>query len=108
MSPVGHVDGLDRGRRAAQRRHPSARNPLPAGAVRQRLTTRLRSAGVEHADVAAALLQARGLEGSDQGRFAVQAGVDVVVLRRAEAGELALHELPAPLREVIGRVVATG
>lgn len=108
MTPVGHAGGLDRDRLAARARHPSTRNPVPAGAVRQRLTTRLRSAGVEHADVAAALLQARGLEGSDQQRFAVQVGVDVVALRRAEGGELALHELPAPLRDVIGRLVVTG
>lgn len=86
---------------AARRRHPSARWPAPADALRQRMAQLLDLRGAAHPDVAAALLQARGRLGLDVPVFAERLGVDVDLVRRAEAGEIGVAQLPGPLRRVM-------
>ncbi len=78
------------------------RCPLPAaGALRDRVATELEVVGAAHADVAAAILEVRGRSGLDLVSFATRAGVEVDLLHRAEAGELARHQLPGALRRMV-------
>lgn len=85
----------------ARRRHPSARWPAPVDALQQRMAQLLDLRGAEHADVAAALLQARGRLALEAEDFARRLGVGIDVVRQAEAGEISAALLPAPLRRVM-------
>lgn len=85
----------------ARRRHPSARWPAPVDALQRRMAQLLDLRGAEHADVAAALLQARGRLGLEVEVFARRLGVDVEFVRQAEAGEVGVARLPGPLRRVM-------
>lgn len=85
----------------ARRRHPSARWPAPVDALQQRMAQLLDLRGAEHADVAAAVLQARGRLALEAEEFARRLGVGIDVVRQAEAGEISAARLPAPLRRVM-------
>ena len=87
--------------RAARRRHPCMRSPVSVPAVHDRVAEALWLAGAAHPDVAASVLAVRGASGLDQRSFARRAGVDVVLLRRVEAGEVARDELPGALRRMV-------
>ncbi|MDZ7675345.1 MAG: hypothetical protein U5K30_09825 [Acidimicrobiales bacterium] len=86
---------------ACQRRHPSARWPFPPEQLRSRVAQALDLHGAGHADVAASVLEARGSSGLDPEQFAARHGVGVALLARAEAGELALVDLPSQLRRLL-------
>lgn len=86
---------------SARRRHPSMRCPLPPAALRHRVATELEVSGAPHADVAAAILEVRGRSGLEVLAFADRAGVDVELLRRAEAGETPRDQLPGALRRMV-------
>lgn len=86
---------------ACRQRHPSARWPSPPEELRSRVAQALDLHGVGHADVAASVLAARGSSGLDPEQFAARHGVPVAELARAEAGELALVDLPGPLRQLL-------
>lgn len=86
---------------AARRRHPSARSPIRSPSLRDRLAVVLELDGAIHADVAAAVLEVRGLTGLDVGGFARRAGVAVDVVRRAEAGLVRRDQLPGALRRMV-------
>jgi hypothetical protein len=88
---------------AMRRRHPCLRAPLRCVELHERVADDLGLAGAQHPDVAASLLAARGAAGLRTEPFARRTGVDVTVLRRAEAGELSVDELPQPLRELVRR-----
>ena len=87
--------------RATRRRHPCMRSPVPVPAVHDRVAEALWVAGAAHPDVAASVLAVRGASGLDQRDFARRAGVDVLLLRRVEAGEVARDELPGALRRMV-------
>lgn len=89
------------GSAAARRRHPSMRSPVDASAVRRRVAAAVGSSGARHPEVAASVLSVRGTSGLDADAFARRAGVDVEVLRRAEAGEISRDQLPGPLRRMV-------
>lgn len=86
---------------AMRRRHPCLRAPLRCLELHERVADDLGLAGARHPDVAASVLAARGAAGLRAESFARRAGVDVRLLRRAEAGELSADELPQPLRELV-------
>lgn len=88
---------------AARRRHPSTRSPVPADRLRERLADVLGLHGARWPEVAAGILEVRGRSGLASEEFARRAGVDVDVLRRAEAGELARDVLPGCLRRMVPR-----
>lgn len=90
---------------AARRRHPSTQPPVPAPRVAARLAHLLDGRGVRWPRIAAAVLEVRGRAGLSPDALASQLGIDPDVLRSAEAGELALAELPPPLRAAVGRVL---
>lgn len=85
----------------ARRRHPSARWPAPVDALQARVAQLLALRGAEHADVAAALLQARGRLGLEVDEFARRLGLAPEVVRQAEAGELRALDLPGTLQRVL-------
>lgn len=87
----------------ARSHHPSVRACLPVDRLRARVTDVLDQRGVSWAEVAAGILEARGRAGLDQVEFARRAGVDIGLLRRAEAGELSREELPGCLRRMVPR-----
>lgn len=84
-----------------RRRHPNVHPPVPVDLLRDRVADALGLCGCTWADVAAGILEARGRSGLDRAEFARRAGVDVDLLRRAEAGELARDELPGCLRRMV-------
>ena len=86
---------------AARRRHPCMRAPVPAETVRHRIVDELWLGGAAHPEVAAAVLAVRGATGLDQCSFARRAGVDVVQLQRAEAGDVPRDQLPGALRRMV-------
>lgn len=88
---------------AMRRRHPCQRAPLRCVELHERVADDLGLAGARHPEVAASLLAARGAAGLRVESFARRTGVDTEVLRRAEAGELSVDELPHPLRELARR-----
>lgn len=98
MSALGH-DTVT----AARRRHPSMRSPVPSDRLRDRVADALGLHGARWPEVAAGILEARGRSGLAPEEFARRAGVDVDVLRRAEAGELARDALPGCLRRMVPR-----
>ena len=79
------------------------RSPVNAAMVHDRLADELGLRGARHPRVAAAVLAVRGASGLDQERFARRAGVDVALLRRAEAGDVGRDELPGALRRMVPR-----
>ena len=88
---------------AARRRHPCARTPVGPGDVCQRVADAFGARGVRHPEVAASVLAVRGATGLGPDAFARRAGVDVEVLRRAEAGEVSRDQLPGALRRMVPR-----
>lgn len=101
MSGAPSPEATDRA--AARRRHPCMRSPVGEGHVHRRVADALGRAGARHPGVAAAILGVRGVAALEPDAFARRAGVDVGLLRRAEAGELARHELPGALRAMVPR-----
>ncbi len=99
--PAPLTDDAASARAAARRRHPSARWLVPVRTLCARVSERLRAGGAEHADIAAALLHARGVTGLDLETFAARAGVDVEALARAEGGDVAWPDLPPVLRMLV-------
>ncbi len=93
----------DDARRTARGRHPSVRSPVPVDRLRDRMADVLELDGATHPGVAAAVLEVRGRVGLDVDAFARRTGVDVAVLRRAEAGQLSRDQLPGPLRRMVSR-----
>ncbi len=93
----------DEARRDARGRHPSVRSPVPVDRLRDRVADALELAGVVHPAVAAAVLEVRGRSGLEPVPFARRAGVDIEVLRRAEAGQLSRDQLPGSLRRMVPR-----
>jgi hypothetical protein len=89
------------GAAAARRRHPSMRAPVDTAAVRQRVAAVVGSSGARHPEVAASVLAVRGASGLAPDAFARRAGVDIEVLRRAEAGEISRDQLPGSLRRMV-------
>lgn len=87
----------------ARRRHPCARPPVSGGELRDRVAGLLDLHGAAWPEVAAAVLEVRGRAGLGPEAFATRAGVDVEVLGRAEAGELARDQLPGALRRMVPR-----
>ena len=85
----------------ARRRHPCMRPPIRRADLHARVADVLELGGARHPDVAASVLAVRGVSGLDEVAFAARAGVDVTLLRRAEAGELAREELPGALRRMV-------
>jgi hypothetical protein len=102
MSGAGS-SGATAERAAARRRHPCMRSPVGEDHVHRRVAAALGRAGAPHPEVAAAILAVRGVAGLEPEAFARRAGVDAALLRRAEAGELARHELPGALRAMVPR-----
>jgi len=97
------------GRGAARRRHPSARSPVAAAALAERVAGALAGAGARWPEVAAAVLADRGATGWSASDYARSLGVDEVTLERAEAGLLAPSDLPGPvLRVVVARRWGSG
>ena len=88
---------------SARSRHPSGRAPIPIDCLRDRVTDVLDRRGASWAAVAAGILETRGRAGLDQVEFASRAGVDVDLLRLAEAGQLSRDELPGCLRPMVPR-----
>lgn len=88
---------------ATRRRHPSMRSPVPADRLRDRVADALDLHGARWPAVAAGVLEVRGRTGLAPEEFARRAGVDVDVLHRAEAGELARDALPGCLRRMVPR-----
>lgn len=88
-------------RAAARQRHPSSSYSLPEAALRARLADVLAVDGMLHAEVALAVLEARGRSGLSIEEFARRAGVSVEEVAAAEAGALARHQLPRGLRHVV-------
>lgn len=86
---------------AARRRHPSMRAPVDTAEVRRRVATAFGSSGALHPEAAASVLAVRGVSGLGPGAFARRAGVDIDVLRRAEAGEISRDQLPGSLRRMV-------
>jgi len=86
---------------AARRRHPSARSPVGAAVVAERIAAVLDATGAPWPEVGAAVLADRGVLGLTAAAYAEAMGVGEEVLGDAEAGRLALGELPAPLRRVV-------
>lgn len=82
---------------------PSVRSPAPIDRLRDRVADSLELCGSTWPEVAAGILESRGRAGLDRAEFARRAGVDVEVLRRAEAGELPRDELPGCLRRMVPR-----
>lgn len=98
MNALGHDPAI-----AARRRHPSMRSPVPADQLRDRVADALGLHGARWPEVAASILEVRGRSGLVPEEFARRAGVDVDVLRRAEAGKLARDVLPGCLRRMVPR-----
>lgn len=88
---------------AARRRHPCMRTPVAAPDVCRRLADAIVEQGGRHAEVGAAVLAVRGASGLDPEAFARRAGVEVDVLRRAEAGAVSRDQLPGALRRMVPR-----
>lgn len=86
---------------AARNRHPSSRWTAPRDGLHQRVAQHLELHGSRHAEVAASILEARGRSGVSVEAFAWRLGIDVDLVRRAEAGELSAADLPAPLRRIL-------
>lgn len=86
-----------------RRRHPCMRSPVRTTTVLARVADELGLRGAAHPEVAAAVVAVRGASGLDEASFARRAGVDVALLRRAEAGELPRDQLPGPLRRMVPR-----
>lgn len=89
------------GAAAARGRHPSMRAPVDSAAVHRRVASVVGSSGGRHPEVAASVLAVRGASGLAPDAFAQRAGVDVEVLRRAEAGEISRDQLPGSLRRMV-------
>lgn len=87
---------------AMRPRPPCLGAPLRIIDLHERVADDLGLAGARHPEVAASLLAARGAAGLRLESFARRTGVEVTVLRRAEAGEMSADELPPPLRELAG------
>jgi hypothetical protein len=94
---VDDADGLE----AARRRHPCMRSPVRPAELQGRIAAAIGQRGACHPEVAASVLAVRGAAGLAPEPFARRAGVDVDLLRRAEAGELARDELPGALRRMV-------
>jgi ribosome-binding protein aMBF1 (putative translation factor) len=90
---------------ASRRRHPSTQPPVRAPQVAARVARLLDRSRARHPQVAAAVLAVRGRTGLPPDELARRLGIDADVLRAAEAGELALAALPAPLRARVAGVV---
>lgn len=86
---------------ASRARHPSARWRTPLGALGCRLRSRLLLRGVEHPEVAVAVLRLRGHTGETIDDFARRCAVRADVVVRAEAGELGCRALPLSLRQQV-------
>lgn len=96
MSVLGHDEVA-----AARRRHPCMRTPIGPIDVCQRVADAFDARGARHPVVAASVLGVRGSTGLEPDAFARRAGVDVEVLRRAEAGEISRDQLPGSLRRLV-------
>ena len=94
IGPAGDADN-------ARRRHPCMRPPIRRAELHARVADVLELHGARHPEVAASVLAVRGASGLDRTAFATRAGVDVTVLRRAEAGEIARDDLPGALRRMV-------
>lgn len=90
---------------AARRRHPSTQPPVAASRVADRVVRLLDRRGVRWPQVAAAVLAVRGRTGLSPDELAGRLGIDPDLVRCAEAGELALAELPEPLRDRVRPVL---
>jgi hypothetical protein len=66
----------------------------------QRLAARLRASGHRHADVAAAVLVARGHRVLDQSELAALVGVEVSHVRSLESGDRPASHVPRRLAEL--------
>ena len=78
--------------------------PVPSAVVRRRVAaTVIAPLGARHPEVAASVLAVRGAAGLGPEAFARRAGVEVDVLRRAEAGEISREQLPGALRRMVPR-----
>lgn len=86
---------------AARRRHPSSRWAASSDGLHLRVAQHLELHGSRHADVAASVLEARGRTGACVESFAWRLGVEVDVVRRAEAGELGAADLPPPMQRLL-------
>jgi hypothetical protein len=87
----------------ARGRHPCMRTPIGPVEVCRRVADALEVRGARHPAVAASVLAVRGATGLGPEAFARRAGVDVGVLRRAEAGEIGRDQLPGSLRRMVPR-----
>ncbi len=63
----------------------------------ERLAERLHHQGVAHPVAAAVALAVRGDLGCDRRGFAARLGLDPAVVEAADAGQVALADLPAPI-----------
>lgn len=89
----------------ARRRHPSTQPPVAVPRVAARVARLLDRPGVRWPRVATAVLQVRGRAGVSPDELAGRLGVHPDVVRSAEAGELAVEDLPLPLRTHVRRVL---
>jgi hypothetical protein len=91
---------------AARRRHPSAQPWLPDVArMAQRLAAHLSADGVAGASVAAGVLAVRGAVGLGRAELARALAIDDELLARAEAGDVAVDDLPPALRRLVQGLV---
>lgn len=90
---------------AARRRHPCARSPVPVSTVADEVAGALQRSGVGQPLVAAAALQLRGRSGLSPDEWACHLGIDADALRAAEAGAVAVDDLPGPLRRAVRAVL---
>lgn len=85
----------------SRRRHPSMRSGVSNLRLQARVSASLDRGGTAQADVAVAVMSARGRSGLSSEVFSARLGVDLAVLAAAEAGELARDELPGPIRRLV-------
>ena len=79
-------------------------NSLHCEYLLEHLAERLQQGGVEHPQVAAAVLAARGATRTDQAAYARKLRIKIADLRQAEAGHLPIDQLPAPLRHDVEQI----
>jgi hypothetical protein len=89
----------------ARLRHPSTRSPVPAPRLQARVAGLLDQSGVRWPHIAAATLRVRGRTGHSPDELARRIGIAPDVIRRAEAGEMAIDELPPALRGPVADVL---